>query len=95
MFLNKVVDLGGQAAEKNRHPHPGSFGLKNGCWHNLKIDHRITPLRQKITSPMTPAKTSATTVAPKIALASRACCHACRRGNNIFPNKFAIMMFSV
>jgi hypothetical protein len=62
-------------------------------WHNLKTDYRITPLRQKIISPMMPAKTSATTVATKITLASRSRCHGCRRGNKIFPNKFVIIIF--
>ena len=30
MFLNMVVDFGVRTAEKIRHPHPGSFGLKTG-----------------------------------------------------------------
>jgi len=68
--------------------------LKKG-WHGLNAGYLTTLLCQKITSPIIPAKTIATIDAPKITLASRACCHGCRRGNNIFPNEFVIMIFPV
>jgi hypothetical protein len=29
MILNMLENIGARAAEKVRHPHPGSFGLKN------------------------------------------------------------------
>ena len=47
---------------------------------------------QQITSPMIPAETSATRVAPKITRASRSCFHGWQRGNKIRPNKFVIMV---
>ena len=38
---------------------------------------------------------SATRTEPRSALTSRSRCQRCRRGNKVFPNKFAIILFSV